>query len=259
MNNKRGWKLLAAKVPELGSRRQSAIVLLAWLGLFSVCLSFFIWFDRLAWYAPLVSQSIMALVCCMFIYGHMRNAAEYRQRYGTLAYRYFFFHFIMPLFATWYACILHPLLVDGAQMLPWWLAIPLGVILLSLRFITAQHIRKSGFDNIGHGLGIYTVFPDEGNPVHGEIYSYIRHPMYLGSLGAALAFGLFRNNPVSLLTALIFLAPVLVASWIEDRELVRRAGDVHQEYLRKTDMIFPRNNIGKFLKLIFSMGGNKDV
>ena len=259
MNNEKGWKLLVAKIPELGSRWQSAIIFFAWFGLFSVCLAFFIWFDRLFSYAPLVSQAIMALVCCSFIYGHMKNADRYRQRYGTLAYRHFFFHFIMPLFATWYACLLHPLFVGGTQMLPWWLAIMLGAILLSIRFITAQHIRKSGFDNAGHGLGIYTVFPNEGTPVHGEIYSYIRHPMYLGSLAATVAFGLFRNNPVSLLTAFILLAPALLAGWLEDRELVKRAGDAHREYIRKTGMLFPRRNIGRFLKFLFSPGGLRNV
>ena len=165
---------------------------------------FFLWFDGLVWYGALISQLIVALICSAFSYAPMKNAQKYRAKYGELAYRYFFFHFIMPIFATWYACVFHPLLVGGPTLLTFWLAIIVGALLFSIRPLTAWHVRLSGFDNVGHGLGIYTVFPEEGTLVSSEIYSHIRHPIYLGSFCAALGFAFFRNNLLALLTALIF-------------------------------------------------------
>lgn len=180
----------------------------------------------------------------------MKNAGRYREKYGALAYQYFFFHFIMPIFATWFACIFHPLLIGGQAILPFWLAIVIGVFLIIFRPLTTLHIRKSGFDVVGHGLGIYTVYPEEGTAVSSEIYSYIRHPMYLGSICAALAFAFFRNNPIALLTALIFLMP-LVAGWLEDREMIERFGNEYKKYIKNTGGLFPRKNIIRFLKLLF--------
>jgi len=119
------------------------------------------------------------------------------------------------------------------------------------------HILKAGFDNIGHGLGVYTIFPEEGTRVFSEIYSYIRHPMYLGYFCAALAPAFFRNNILSLLTALIFLIPVLVAVRLEDREMIEKFGEKHREYINNTGALFPRKNIGKFLKLLFFFEGDK--
>ncbi len=133
----------------------------------------------------------------------------------------------------------------------------IGIFLWPFRPLTARHVKKSGFDNGGHGLGIYTVYPEEGSAVHGEIYSYVRHPTYLGSFCAALAFAFFRNNLIALLTALIFLIPVLTAAWLEDKELTERVGEEHRSYIKNTGALFPHKNVGGFLKLLFSFKGDK--
>jgi len=152
----------------------------------------------------------------------------------------------MPIFATWYACTFHPLLVGGPTLLPFWLAIIVGAFLLSIRPLTAWHIRLSGFDNLGHGLGIYTVFPEEGTAIYSEIYSYIRHPIYLGSFCAALGFAFFRNNLLALFTALIFLIPVLNETRLEDKEMIERFGEEHKKYIKNTGALFPHKNIGNW-------------
>lgn len=256
MTQKKGYELLKEKIPEFRSPWKSTAIFIIWFLLFLACIVFFLFFDRLAWYGALISQLIVALVCSAFAYGHMKNAKRYREKYGELAYRYFFFRFIMPIFATWYACIFHPLIIGEQALLPFWLAIVIGVFLISVRPLTVLHIKKSGFDNVGHGLGIYTVYPEEGAAVSSEIYSYIRHPMYLGSFCAALAFAFFRNNPIALLTALIFLIPVLTAASLEDKEIAERFGEEHREYIRNTGALLPRKNIGRFLKLLFFFKGD---
>ena len=224
---------------------------MGWILLFLVCIFFFWLFDSLVWYAPLISQLIIAAVCTVISYLHMKNAKKYRERYGERAYRYFFFHFIVPIFATWYALLVHPLLVKGSVLLPFWASLVLGVFFLLFRPLTAVHINRSGFDNIGHGFGIYTVYPEEGPPVSSEIYFYIRHPMYLGSFCAAVGFAFLRNNVMALLTALIFLIPIFVEIRLEDSEIIERVGEEHKDYIENTGALFPRRNVVKFLKFLF--------
>lgn len=248
---RRGYELLKEKVPEFRSPWKSITIFIIWFLLFLVCIFFFWLFDSLVWYAPLISQLIIAAVCTVISYLHMKNARRYREKYGERAYRYFFFHFIMPIFATWYALLVHPLLVEGQVLLPFWLAVIIGVFLISFRPLTAVHINRSGFDNIGHGLGIYTVHPEEGTAVSSEIYFYIRHPMYLGSFCASLAFALFRNNLLAIFTALIFLIPIFVEIRLEDNEIIERVGEEHKKYIKNTGALFPHKNVGKFLKLLF--------
>lgn len=250
-----GYELLKEKVPEFQTPWKSVAILTGWVVLFLLCLLFLWWFDSYAWYAPLVSQFILAVVCTGFAYAHMKNAQKYREKYGEHAYRYFFFHYIVPIFALWYAMSFHPLLVGGQPLLPLWIAVVIGVFFLLFRPLTVMHITKAGFDSIGHGFGIYTVYPEEGPHVSSEIYSYIRHPMYLGSLCAALGFAFLRNNVIALLTALIFWIPALIETRLEDNELIKRYGEEHRKYIQSTGALFPRKNVTGFFRLLFSRGG----
>ena len=246
-----GYNLLKEKVPEFQTPWKGAVILTGWVVLFFVCVLFFWWFDSYAWYFPLISQLSVAAVCTGFAYAHMKNAATYRKKYKEQAYRYFFFHFIVPIFATWYALSIHPLLVKGEPLLPFWVAVIIGVFFILFRPLTVRHITKSGFDMIGHGFGIYTVYPEEGPLVSSEIYSYVRHPMYLGSFCAAVGFAFLRNNIIALATALLFLIPILIEVRLEDNELIRRGGDQHRTYIENTGALFPHKDIPGFFKLLF--------
>ncbi len=246
-----GYELLKEKVPEFRTPWKALSIITGWVLLSAVWLVFFWWFDSIAWYNPLVSQSIVAVICTGFACTHMKNAGRYREKYKEKAYRNFFFHFIVPIFATWYALMFHPLLVSGEPLLPFWAAAAIGVFFFSFRPLTSIHISKAGFDNIGHGFGIYTVYPEEGPTVSSEIYSYIRHPMYLGSFCAALGFAFLRNNVIALLTAIIFLIPAMVEIRLEDNEMIRRAGEEHETYIKNTGALFPHKNVVQFFKLLF--------
>jgi hypothetical protein len=226
------------------------VILTGWFLLFLMCLLFLWWVDFFAWYAPLTSQLIIAGLCTVLAYMHMKNAQKYREKYGECAYRYFFFRFIVPIFATGYALEIHPLLIKGEPLLPLWAALVMGVFLLLFRPLTLIHIKRAGFDNIGHGFGIYTIYPEEGPRIFSEIYSYIRHPMYLGSFCVALGFAFLRNSVIALATAFIFLVPILVEIRLEDHELIIRGGDNHRNYILSTGALFPRDIRG-FFKLLF--------
>jgi hypothetical protein len=138
-----GYELLKEKVPDFQPPRKSAVILTGWFLLFLMCLLFLWCFDSFAWYAPLISQLIIALLCTALAYLHMKNAQKYQKKYSERAYRYFFFRFIVPIFATWYALEIHPVLVKGEPFLPLWAALVMGVFLLLFRPLTLIHIKRA--------------------------------------------------------------------------------------------------------------------
>ena len=259
MAQKKGFDLLKEKVPEFRSPLKIAGIVAIGLLIFLGIMTFFWWFDGLVWYGAWISQLIVALVCSAFSYGHMKNAEKYRKKYGKLAYRYLFFRFIILMLVTGNACVFHPLIVGGPALLPLWLAIIFGTFLIFMRFLLEWHIHRSGFDEIGHGLGIYMVSPEEGGRISSDIYSYIRHPMFAGDLCLALGFALLRNNLLAVFTALISFIPFLAEVRLEDEELVKRFGEEHKRYISETPAIFPHlRDIGKFIRFLFSKGRKTD-
>lgn len=242
------------KVPDLRSPWRLVLTTFYLLALALLCAAFFHCVNGLAPYAPLISQFVMAMVVVASGYIHFKAAGPYRERYGALAYRYYFYHLMIPYLVTWYACFFHPLFVGGPRLLPWWLAILLGVLFLALFALPSVHIERAGFHMVTHGMDVYTVFPKETTVVHGEIYGFIRHPLYLSLLCGSIALAFFRNNGLALLVALLQLIPALVVGYMEDRELIERVGDAHCEYIEHTSALVPVRHLGKFLRFLVFLG-----
>ena len=151
------------------------------------------------------------------------------------------------------ACIFHVLIAEGPALLPLWLTIVFGIFFIFMRFLFEWHLRNSGFNEIGHGLGIYMLFPEEGERIKSDIYSFIRYPMYAGDFCLALGFAFLKNNLFAFIIALIAFIPFVVAIRCEDKELIKRFGEKHKRYIKETGAIIPHlKNIGKFLKFLFS-------
>ncbi len=252
MFDKESLKIFVEKVPDLKNAGAVFLTVLYFAFLGALCAVFFFYVDRLAWYAPILSQLVMALIVTAISYIHFRVVAGYRQRYGPLAYRYYFYHLMVPYLVTWYACFFHPLFVSGPALMPGWLAIGLGILCLVLVMVTNLHIERAGFHMITHGMDLYTVFPEEATVVYGEIYGFIRHPLYFALTIGCLGLALFRNNWVALVVALLQPIPALAAGFMEDRELVERVGEEHEAYIEGTAALIPVRRIGGFLKLLFS-------
>lgn len=251
MPSTEGFELLKEKVPDLKSPKGKILTVLYFILAFIGCLLFFFWVNSLFLYGPVVSQLILAIVGSIFSYGHFKTPVRYREKYGEQAYRYHFYHFIIPILVTWYACCFHPLLIGGPQILPWWIAIIIALILFILAGFAEGQIEKAGFDTMTHGMDIFTIFPEETPPVYGEIYSFIRHPLYFALLCISFAVAVFRNNMMAILVAIIFLFPLYVGIYLEDRELIERYGDAHREYIKKTGALMPKKPLG-FLKTLIN-------
>ncbi|MFX1411529.1 MAG: methyltransferase family protein [Promethearchaeota archaeon] len=253
IDQKKGFNLLKEKVPEFRSKLKTVIIIIIGLFLFLAIMIFFWWFDRLVWYGFFISQSINALIASVFIYCFTTMADKYKKKYGELAYRYFFFHIVILMLITGNAGIFHVLIIEGPALLPLWLTIVFGVFFIFMRFLFEWHLRNSGFNEVGHGLGIYMLFPEEGTQIKSDIYSFIRHPMYAGDLCLALGFAFLKNNLFAFLIAFIAFIPFLVAMKCEEKELIKRFGEKHKQYIKETGAIIPPlKNIGKFLKFLFS-------
>jgi len=242
------------KVPGLRTPWRAFLTVVYVLLLGFLCGAFFFYLDRLALYAPLVTQLVMALVVTLISYVHFKKAGEYRDKYGSLAYRNFFYRFMIPYLVTWYACFFHPLFVDGKPLLPSWLAIGLGVLFLVLLVLTSVHIERAGFHEVTHGMDVYTVFPEEATVVRGAIYSYIRHPLYFSLMCGSIGLAFFKNNAAALAVALLLLIPSLAAARMEDDELIEREGEAHREYMRKTPALVPARRFREFLSLLVFLG-----
>jgi protein-S-isoprenylcysteine O-methyltransferase Ste14 len=251
MFNKEALLLLLEKVPDLKSPWKALLTVLYVLFLSLLSVLFFRYVDRLGRVAPLVSQGIMALLTALISWLHFKLAGSYRARYGSLAYRYYFYHLILPYLVAWYACFFHPLFIGGPPLLPTWLAILLGLFFLLLVPITSVHIERAGFHMETHGLDIYTVFPQETTIVRGNIYAYIRHPLYFALSCGTFGLALFANNWIALGAALLQLIPAFLAGWMEDRELIDRDGAAHREYIENTGALLPRKDVVGFLRTLF--------
>jgi hypothetical protein len=254
MFDKESLQIFLSKVPDLRNPWRVVLTVLYVLVVAFLCGTFFYYVNGLAPYAPLISQFVMAIVVVAIGYVHFKAAGAYRERYEAQAYRHYFYHLMIPYLVTWYACFFHPLFAGGPQFLPWWVAILIGLIFFVLFALTSVHIERAGFHMVTHGMDVYTVFPEETTVVHGEIYGYIRHPLYLSLLCGSIALAFFRNNGLALLVALLQLIPALAVGHMEDRELVERAGDAHREYIRNTSALVPVRHLGEFLSFLVFLG-----
>jgi protein-S-isoprenylcysteine O-methyltransferase Ste14 len=251
MFNKEAMQVLLEKVPDLKIPWKVLLTVLYTTFLAFLCVLFFHYVDRLGGFAPLISQGIVALLTVLISWLHFKLAGWYRVRYGPLAYRTYFYHLMLPYLVAWYACFFHPLFISGPALLPAWLAIVLGVLLLLLVPITSVHIERAGFHMETHGLDIYTVFPEEATVVRGEIYAHIRHPLYFALTCGAFGLAFFANNWIALGAAFLQLIPALLAGWMEDKELVERDGTVHREYIKNTAALLPYKDIAGFFRMLF--------
>ncbi len=251
MFDKQTLEVFTDKVPDLKRLGKVLLTVLYTLSLSALCAAFFFYVDRLTWYAPILSQCTMALIVTAISYIHFKVVDTYRETYGPLAYRYYFYHLMIPYLVTWYACFFHPLFVGGAALLPGWLAIGLGLVFLLLMMVTNLHIERAGFHVVTHGMDVYTVFPEEATIVYGEIYGYIRHPLYFALTCGCIGLGLLRNNAVALVVALLHMIPAIAAGYMEDRELIDRGGAEHRKYIAQTAALLPVRRLWGLLKLLF--------
>ena len=254
MNQTTGFDVLKEKIPWFGKTWGKAILLASLLLPFLAYLAFFWWLDRLFLYGPLLSQFVLAIILCAICYFAMRhliyNIRTKCKKINVLP------NWVMPLmfifiFAPEYTLLVHPLLVSGNALLPFWIAVPLGLLIIVFALLMSGLTMRAGF-SLAHSLSIYLFFPEKKARISKGIYSFLRHPGYAMLIYMALGFALLRNNLLAILTALIYIIPNFLEIKLEDKELIERFGEKHRRYVKETPAVFPHlRDFGKFFKLIF--------
>ncbi len=257
MSNKKDTDYFLSKVPALKNPISAIATFLYIALLFLMAMIFFYFMDKLIWFAPLINQLIMVIVTVVIGYLHIKTSNAYRKKYKELAYQYHFYHIMIPYLVAWYACFFHPLFIKGEALMPYWISIPLGILCIVITVLTNIHIERAGFKNITHGMDIFSIYPEETSAVHGEIYSYIRHPLYFSLIVGALGLSLFMNNWMSVSVALFIILPSLIIGRIEDNELLKRYGNQHKQYIKNTAMLFPIRKLIQYFRLLLFISYKK--
>jgi protein-S-isoprenylcysteine O-methyltransferase Ste14 len=246
------------KIPWLTTGWGKAMLLASFVLPFCGCLLLFWWVDRMHPYGAAISQMALSILACItstyvmrqLIY-RLRAQCERTRRLPNWAAPFYLALVIAPFFAL----MVHPLMVNGGRFLPTWVAIPLGLLLVAFGLLIRRSAMAGSGFSVGHAFGVYLVFPQDGNLVDKELYAYLRHPLSVGVICIAIGFGVARNSVLAILTALIYLFPILVQMKLEDDELIERFGDAHRRYRKETRALFPRwQDVGRLLRLVLSGG-----
>jgi protein-S-isoprenylcysteine O-methyltransferase Ste14 len=255
MSEAESVEFIKEKIPWLREGWGKAILLASFVLPFSGFLFMFWVVDRLHPYGAAMSQMAVSILACITTYYVMRYAI-YRLRdrckrmhqlpdWAAPSY-------LALVIAPFFVLMIHPVMVNGNRLLPQWAAIPLGLFLIVLGMLLRRSAMTGSGFTTAHAFGIYLVFPEDGIRVDQEVYAYIRHPLSAGIVCIAIGLGFLRNNVLAILTALIYLLPILLQMKLEDDELIERFGDAHRRYMGATRALVPRRrDFGRVLNLVF--------
>lgn len=128
----------------------------------------------------------------------------------------------------------------------------LGLTFLVLMIGTAvRAVKDFGIDNAGL---VYVYFPEEARVVHSEIYSVVRHPMYMALVMLSFGGFCFQLSIYSIIHLVITSLGFTYHIYIEEKELINRLGDSYKSYRKRVPAILikPKNWI-QFFKFLFGM------
>jgi protein-S-isoprenylcysteine O-methyltransferase Ste14 len=175
----------------------------------------FLWFGWLGWILP-------------------RSQYRSRQSKDIHAYRTAFWRHILPGISFGVAQMLRPALfgvmAPSIAIAPAWsiaVGFVLGTATLALLIVAFGTL---GFAAAGF---VYDYQLDKAPVVQSKVYSFIRHPLFFGSVLGALSLTLVFADRSSLYLAFLNVAALPIYCWLEDRRLVLILGDAYHDYRAK--------------------------
>jgi protein-S-isoprenylcysteine O-methyltransferase Ste14 len=264
---KTGMKLIEAYIPGLYSLK--SIVYIAACFLVPLVLAHLI--NLIGWWMPLVS-AVAWNVAAFYLMSRMSRDAErirehYRVKHGDRAYQQFFYRYVVPVFAPCTVGFLMILAVENNQFLPalypydhvlyrtlspWWVFMPIGMILLVFSVLAMRKSINGGFDRDTE-LFLYIIHPEKSFPIQGGMYQYVRHAHYAQGIWMGIALAFLAQNWMGFIMAfMVFLTWDAIAR-AEDAELIRRYGASFETYVRSKPMFFPRlSDLGGLVRLVLT-------
>ncbi len=85
----------------------------------------------------------------------------------------------------------------------------------------------------------FSIMVEARAPVYGGIYTYIRHPLYLGEMVATAGVLIFRFSNINIILALLFVLGQKFRAGIEEKKLIH-AFPEYLDYRKKTGGFFPK-------------------
>jgi protein-S-isoprenylcysteine O-methyltransferase Ste14 len=112
------------------------------------------------------------------------------------------------------------------------------MLLGTLFFLAAIIIRTKAHLDIGGSFSMYLQKNEKDNIVRRGLYTYIRHPLYLGNILLFIACTIFLQSTFSWIFAALGLAGVLRRIHVEERFLNEKV-DNYEEYKSETWALIP--------------------
>jgi protein-S-isoprenylcysteine O-methyltransferase Ste14 len=147
----------------------------------------------------------------------------------------------LPLFATTTASFLGAVAIAQGGVGPvlpgggWWpVAVGLAIFWGSVAF------RAWAIRTLGRYFMCVVVIQESHEVIDTGPYSRIRHPSYLGLIGALLGLGIALDNWIGI--AICVIPPAVGFSLrllSEERTLARELGEPYRAYMRRTDRLIP--------------------
>jgi len=135
------------------------------------------------------------------------------------------------------------------ELLPWFMAIPLGIFIVVIGILIGKPSGGFGPDVESY---FYLLYPEKGKLITAGAYKYVRNPKYLGRFFFAIGLGIIANNILAIGVALMHSLGFISLIMPEDKELLQRFGKEFQEYKKNVPALFPRFvSLKNFVKYIF--------
>jgi len=264
---KTGWKLIGAYVPDLSSFK--SIVYIAVCSLAPLVLAHFI--NLIGWWAPLVSAAAWNVLAFYLMSRMPRNAEKirgrYRAKYGDRAYQQFFYRYVVLVIGPCAIGFLMILAVENSSFLPalypydhvlyqtlspWWVFVPIGIVLLVFSVLAMRKSINGGFDRDTEFF-LYIIHPEKSFSIQGGMYQYVRHAHYAEGIWMGIALAFLAQNWMGFIMAFMMFLEWYAIARVEDKELIRRYGASFETYIRSKPMFFPRlEDLGSFVKLVLA-------
>ena len=172
------------------------------------------------------------------IKGHKRKSHEHRKdlageyRWGDIGQILFMIVFFVGLIVD---IFLLKISDSWQDLIPWYARILAFIPILLAAGYFAQKAHKKVFEEERESLMVITT----------DIYSVIRHPMYLGSILIFLSVVVLS---LSLIATMIFIAVVIFYYFLcryEEKVLIEKLGKEYTDYMKKVPMLIPFTKIKK--------------
>jgi protein-S-isoprenylcysteine O-methyltransferase Ste14 len=264
---KTGMRLIEAYVPDLYSFK--SIVYIAICSLVPLVPAHLV--NLIGWWTPLLSTAAWN-VLGFYLMSRMPWKAErirghYRAKYGDRAYRRFFYRYVVPVISPCTIGFLMILAVENSSFLPaiypydhalyqtlspWWVFVPIGIILLVFSVLAMRKSINGGFDRDTEFF-LYIIHPEKSFPIQGGMYQYVRHAHYAEGIWMGIALAFLAQNWMGFVMAFMMFLELYAIARVEDKELIRRYGASFETYIRSKPMFFPRlKDLGSFAKLVLA-------